>query len=87
MVEPVWYFAVVSHQDAAEGSGGGVGVLRDWMKSTIMERWVGLNWPYQIRLTVILPFSRGPLWYFSTKGCSFTRAAKEVAKKRCKRRR
>lgn len=76
MVAPDLYFAVVRHHDAAEG-GDGAGELREEMKSTMIERWEGVNWPYQMRLMAILPFNRGPLWYFSTRGCSFTKAENE----------
>lgn len=49
--------------------------LREWRKSTIMDRWIGEKLPYQMRLTVVLPLRSGPLWYLSTRGCSLTRAA------------
>lgn len=38
---------------------------REVMKSEIMVRWEGLNLPYHMRLTEILPLRRGPLWYWN----------------------
>lgn len=66
---------------------GAVGELKDWMKSTIVERWMGVKRPYQMRLTVTVPFKRSPLWYFRTRGCCLTRAEKEGLVRDRKRRR
>jgi hypothetical protein len=51
---------------------GGVEAEREAMKSEMIARWEGLNLPYQIRLILILPERRGPLWYWKSKGCWVT---------------
>lgn len=38
-----------------------------------MEHWMGVNLPYQMKLTVMVPFRKGPLWYFNINGCFCTR--------------
>nr|GMD52323.1 hypothetical protein Iba_chr11bCG10820 [Ipomoea batatas] len=61
----------------AETEGWGLGAAeREDTKSEIIALWAGLNLPYQMRLTEILPASNGPLWYWrSWPGSSFTKDA------------
>lgn len=40
---------------------------REVMKSETMALWEGVNLPYHIKWTVILPVRRGPLWYWNLK--------------------
>lgn len=54
---------MVFHHLATEGLGD-VETEREVMKSEMMDFWVGLKFPYHIRLTEMLPERRGPLWYF-----------------------
>ena len=67
------YFSVVLHHDAVDGCGALL-ELSDWMKSTIMDRWIGVNLPYQIKFTVKLPLRSWPVWYLRMSGCCLTKA-------------
>ncbi|KAI3512553.1 hypothetical protein L1887_19869 [Cichorium endivia] len=56
------------------------GALSDCKKSTIMERCVGVNFPYQTRFMVTGPLRRAPLWYLRIMGCCVTSAEKDFWK-------
>jgi len=75
VVEPPLYFSVVCHHEATEGCAAPAGKLNELMKSTIMERWVGVKLPYHNMLTEKRPLRRTPLWYLSTSFCSASSSA------------
>ena len=55
---------MVFHHLATDGSVlDGVEEEREVMKSETIALWDGLNLPYQIKLTEILPERSAPLWY------------------------
>lgn len=80
-VDLMWYFSVVFHHVATEGSALEVFELpeSDVMKSEMMAFCDGLKLPYQIKLTEISPVRSGPLWYCKRLDESLTNSVSRLA--------